>query len=139
MDIAPGIVMGRYVGVGLVVWLTLSVNLAGSVSASPAPSPRKARPLQTGQASWYGEPHHGRRTASGEVFDMHELTAAHRTLPLGARVRVTNLRNGRSVEVRINDRGPFVDGRIIDVSYGAARALGAVGAGLFPVSLKVSR
>jgi rare lipoprotein A len=90
-----------------------------------------------GQASWYGAYHHGMETASGEPFDMHELTAAHRTLPLGARVRVTNLRNGRHVEVRINDRGPYVDGRILDLSRAAARELHAVGAGVVPVRLRV--
>ncbi len=88
-------------------------------------------------ASWYGRPFHGRRTASGEVYDMYKLTAAHPTLPFGARVRVTSLRNGRSVEVRINDRGPAVRGRIIDLSYAAARAIDSVGAGVFPVRLRV--
>src|SRR5207244_773422 len=77
----------------------------------------------TGTASWYGEAHHRKKTASGEPFDMHALTAAHRTLPFGTRVLVTNLANGRAVEVRINDRGPVVRDRIIDLSYGAARAL----------------
>jgi len=101
--------------------------------------PPKAPPdtVQTGEASWYGERHHGRRTASGEVYDMHRLTAAHRALPLGTHVLVTNLRNGRSVEVRVNDRGPTVAGRIIDLSYAAARALGAIAAGTIPVSVRV--
>ena len=85
--------------------------------------------MQTGKASWYGDPHHGRKTASGEVFDMYALTAAHRTLPLGSRVRVTNLANGKSVVVRINDRGPFHSERIIDLSYAAAYRLGYVTAG----------
>jgi rare lipoprotein A len=92
---------------------------------------------QTGEASWYGEPHHGRTTASGETYDMSQLTAAHRTLPLGTRVLVTNLKNGRAVEVRINDRGPSVEGRIIDLSYAAARELGAVSGGTIPVRLRV--
>ena len=92
---------------------------------------------QNGRASWYGAQHHGRETASGVVFDMHQLTAAHRTLPFGTRVRVTNLLNGRVVEVLINDRGPVIAGRMIDLSYAAARAIGAVGAGVFPVSLEV--
>lgn len=100
------------------------------------PEPERPR-VQTGIASWYGRPHHGRRTASGEVFDMHAMTAAHRSLPLGTRVRVTNVENGRSVVVRINDRGPFVDGRVIDVSRAAALALGAIGNGVFPVRLEV--
>ena len=79
---------------------------------------------EEGVASWYGEPFHGRRTASGEVYDMNALTAAHPTLPLPTRVRVTNLENGRSVVLRINDRGPFVGGRILDASRRAAQALG---------------
>lgn len=85
---------------------------------------------QTGIASWYGPKFHGRRTASGEVFDMHELTAAHRTLPLDSWVHVTNLENGRSIQVRVNDRGPFVRGRIIDLSYAAAQTLGMVRQGV---------
>jgi rare lipoprotein A len=75
-------------------------------------------------ASWYGRPFHGRRTANGERYNMHAMTAAHPTLPLSAVVRVTNLDNGRSIVVRINDRGPFARGRIIDVSQAGARALG---------------
>jgi len=102
-----------------------------------APTRREPRGVWTGAASWYGEAHHGKKTASGEPFDMHALTAAHRTLPLGTRVRVTNLANGRAVEVRINDRGPSVADRIIDLSYGAARALDAVGAGVFRVRIAV--
>jgi len=90
-----------------------------------------------GVASWYGPRHQGQRTASGERFDMHRLTAAHRTLRLGGLVRVTNLDNGRAVVVRITDRGPYVPGRVIDVSYGAARALGIVGAGLARVQVDV--
>jgi rare lipoprotein A len=82
------------------------------------------KPYQVGMASWYGKQFHGRVTASGEDFDMFELTAAHRQLPLGTYARVTNLRNGRSVIVRINDRGPFIEGRIMDLSYGAARMIG---------------
>lgn len=78
---------------------------------------------QVGAASWYGEQDHGKITASGEPFDMYDFTAAHPTLPLGTFVRVTNLNNGRTVMVRVNDRGPFVRGRIIDVSYNAARIL----------------
>ena len=92
---------------------------------------------QYGVASWYGPGFHGRRTANGEVYDQYELTAAHPSLPLGTRVMVTNLVNGRSVEVRINDRGPFVDGRIIDLSYAAARVLGMIGPGTMEVRLQV--
>ncbi len=93
--------------------------------------------VQTGEASWYGTPHHGHRTASGEIFDMYRLTAAHPSLPFGSRVRVTNLRNGRSVEVRVNDRGPIVAGRIIDLSYAAAQELVAVSDGTIPVRIRV--
>jgi len=105
-----------------------------SVARATPPEPRV---VQTGKASWYGDPHHGRKTASGEVFDMYALTAAHRTLPLGSRVRVTNLANGRAVDVRINDRGPVIPDRIIDLSFAAARALGGVGAGVFRVRIAV--
>jgi rare lipoprotein A len=90
----------------------------------------------TGIASFYGREHHGGPTASGERFNMHALTAAHRTAPLGSSMRVTNLNNGRSVVVRINDRGPFVRGRIIDVSRGAAEELGFTGAGLAKVRVE---
>ena len=92
---------------------------------------------EVGLASWYGEFHHGQPTASGEVFDMAGLTAAHRTLPLGTRVRVVNVDNGRSVQVRINDRGPYVAGRILDLSQGAARALGMVERGVAWVRVDV--
>jgi rare lipoprotein A len=85
--------------------------------------------VERGVASWYGPKFHGNVTASGERFDMHALTAAHRTLPISTDVEVTNLRNGKSIVVRINDRGPFVERRIIDLSYAAGQALGLVGAG----------
>ena len=91
---------------------------------------------QKGIASWYGEDFHGRRTSNGETYDMHAMTAAHKTLPLGTYVRVSNLDNGRSVDVRINDRGPFVRGRIIDLSYSAAKQMGMVGPGTARVKLK---
>lgn len=80
--------------------------------------------MQKGVASWYGPPFHGRRTANGERFDMHSLTAAHKTLPMDTVVLVKNLENGKKTVVRINDRGPFIGGRILDLSYKAARALG---------------
>ncbi len=89
-----------------------------------------------GVASFYGRSEHGGPTASGERFNMHAMTAAHRTAPLGSHMRVTNLKNGRSVVVRINDRGPFVRGRIIDLSQAAANELGFVGAGLTRVALE---
>jgi rare lipoprotein A len=107
------------------------------VPTAPATAPPPAAFSQTGRASWYGEPHHGRRTANGERFDMNALTAAHPTLPFGTRLRVVNLDNDREVEVRVNDRGPSIPGRIIDLSYAAARALDAVAAGVVSVRLTV--
>ena len=88
------------------------------------PAPAAPRVVQTGAASWYGQAHHGKKTASGEAFDMYALTAAHRSLPLGTRIRVTNVANGRAIDVRINDRGPFVGGRSLDLAHGAAQAIG---------------
>jgi rare lipoprotein A len=99
---------------------------------------RRNIPYQVGTASWYGEYFQGRTTASGEPYDMNGLTAAHPSLPLGTRVRVTNLRNGRAVIVRVNDRGPVVDGRIIDMSYGAAQILGMSGCGIQRVRLDLA-
>ena len=92
---------------------------------------------ETGLASWYGHPYHGRPAANGEIYDMEKLTAAHRTLPFGAWVRVTNLTNTKSVEVRITDRGPFVDGRIIDLSHAAAQAIDLIGPGVALVRLDI--
>src|SRR4029077_16963919 len=83
----------------------------------------KTKPYQVGTASWYGQNFEGKPTASGEPYDMYDMTAAHLTLPMGSYVKVTNLRNGKAVIVRVNDRGPIVPGRIIDLSYGAAQAL----------------
>ncbi len=99
--------------------------------------PARVGAEETGHASWYGNPYHGRPTASGEVYDMRDLTAAHRTLPLGTRLMVTNIDNGQVVEVRVNDRGPFVAERILDLSYGAAQIIGAIGPGVIPVRLRV--
>jgi rare lipoprotein A len=90
-----------------------------------------------GLATWYGGKHHGGPTASGERFNMRDLTAAHRRLPFGTRVRVTNLRNGKSVTVRINDRGPYGRGRIIDLSWAAAREIDMIEAGVVRVRLEV--
>ena len=90
-----------------------------------------------GIASWYGPGFHGRLTANGERYNMNELTAAHKTLPFGTKVKVTNTRNGRSVVVRINDRGPFVGKRVIDLSRRAAERIGMVNAGVGPVTLQV--
>lgn len=94
---------------------------------------------QVGIASWYGPGFHGKRTANGEIFDMYALTAAHKTLPFNTLVKVVDLDTGRWVVVRINDRGPFVPGRIIDLSYAAAKELGIVEKGLARVGLKVLR
>ena len=89
----------------------------------------------TGIASWYGEPFHGRIAADGSVYDMHAMTCAHKTLPLGTIVRVTNLRTGATVRLRVTDRGPFIHGRVVDVSYAAACRLGFVQDGLATVRL----
>jgi rare lipoprotein A len=111
--------------------------LAGcALFREPAPPPI-VNGVQTGVASWYGPGFHGNRTANGEVYDQFELTAAHPSLAHGTRVMVTNLKNGRAVEVRINDRGPFVGGRAIDLSYAAARAIDMIGPGTAPVRIEI--
>ena len=92
---------------------------------------------ETGVASWYGNPYHGRRAANGEIYDMEQMTAAHRTLPFGTWVRVHNLDNNKNVEVRITDRGPFVGGRIVDLSHAAAVAIDMVGPGTAKVKLTI--
>jgi rare lipoprotein A (peptidoglycan hydrolase) len=100
-------------------------------------SKRAAKHALNGIASWYGPGFHGKKTASGEIYDQNKLTAAHKTVPLGTKARVTNLENGSTVEVEINDRGPFVEGRIIDLSRAAARALGFVKLGTAPVQVEL--
>ena len=92
---------------------------------------------EKGLASWYGEPYHGRRTASGEIYDMHEMTAAHRTMAFGTVVKVTRKDTGAEVKVRVTDRGPFIKGRIIDLSYAAAKKIGLDIDGVAPVKVKV--
>jgi rare lipoprotein A len=92
--------------------------------------------VQTGTASWYGVPFHGRRAANGEIFDMNSLVAAHRTLPFGTVLRVTNLNNGRDVQVRVIDRGPFVGDRILDLARAAALVLDMIGTGTAPVRIE---
>jgi len=115
----------------------------GAPSLPSGPSASKRQPAMAGQyredgiASWYGIPFDGHRTSNGEIYDMHQFTAAHRTLPFGAVVRVTNLRNGKQTEVRINDRGPFVGDRLIDLSLSAAQAIDMVGPGTAPVRLEM--
>jgi rare lipoprotein A len=121
----------------LVVCLLVLTGCTTGRAVRTEPPGRVEPSALRGQASWYGHPHHGRRTTSGEVYDMNKLTAAHRTLPLGTRVLVTNLDNGRTVEVRINDRGPVRRDRVLDLSYAAARRLGALGEGVIPVSLRI--
>src|SRR5438552_7470069 len=116
------------------LWL---VGAAGcALVRAPAPPPITDG-VQVGVASWYGPGFHGNRTANGEIYDQYELTAAHPSLPLGTRVMVTNLENGRAVQVRVNDRGPFVDGRAIDLSYAAARTISMVGPGTVRVRIEV--
>lgn len=104
---------------------------------NPGPGVYVAGWNQTGVASWYGEPFHGRRAASGVVYDMDAMTAAHQTIPFGTRIRVDNRDNGRSVELVVNDRGPFVGGRILDVSRAGARALGMIGPGTARVRITI--
>ena len=116
--------------------LLLATGCAQAVRTAPPP-PIDVGWEETGDASWYGHPYHGRRTASGEVYDMSQMTAAHRTLPFGTRVLVENRLDGRTAEVRITDRGPFVDDRILDLSAAAARALGGIGPGVVPVRVRV--
>jgi len=108
----------------------------------PPPAPASAAKLghtETGLASWYGHPYHGRRAANGEIYDMEKLTAAHRTLPFDTWLRVVNLDNSKTVEVRITDRGPFIEGRIIDLSHAAARAIDMIGPGIARVRIEVIR
>lgn len=132
---------GHGIRVELLPILFASYVLAGACVQGKAPSTSPAsiehHRAETGWASWYGKAHDGERTASGERFDMHALTAAHRTLPFGTIVRVTHLESGRSVIVRINDRGPFRRDRIIDLSYEAARELGIVAGGAARVEITV--
>jgi rare lipoprotein A len=92
---------------------------------------------ESGMASWYGHPFHGRPAADGEIYNMYDMTAAHKTFPFGTEVRVHDLDNGQAAVVRINDRGPFVNGRIIDLSYAAAKAIGLVGPGIARVQLEI--
>jgi len=122
-----------------------SAKRSTDVPETPSnPRARRDRPIaapagytEQGNASWYGEPFNGRRASSGEIYDMYKFTAAHRTLPFDTMVRVTNLNNGKSTTVRITDRGPFVENRIIDLSLAAAREIDLVGPGVAPVRVEV--
>ena len=120
-----------------VAWVVVAMSFAGCHSGrGGAPSRRADRkPIQRGIASWYGPGFQGKTTASGETFNTHDLTAAHKKLPFGTLVEVVNLDNGRKVRVRINDRGPFVRGRIIDLSMAAAERIDLVRSGTAPVKL----
>jgi rare lipoprotein A len=127
----------------LVALLALAWGCAKTVPQASTirevPSGRRAGVVAVfeGKASWYGREQHGHLTANGERFDMYAHTAAHRTLHMGTQVRVINLRNGRATVVRINDRGPYSRGRVIDVSYAAAKDLGMLDAGVVPVRVEV--
>ena len=117
----------------------LSTAACRTVAPAPPEHPGSGRVVDRGVASWYGKPFHGRRTASGAVYDMHGLTAAHKELAFGTVVEVTNLDNGRRTVVTITDRGPFVRGRVIDLSYAAAREIEMVGPGTARVELRLVR
>jgi len=121
----------------LLAVVTTSLAITGCVRSAQPAVPMAAPGPNVGVASWYGHPYHGRRAASGEIYDMNRLTAAHRTLPFGTHVRVRNIRNAKSVVVRINDRGPFVDNRMIDLSRAAARSIGMLRSGITPVELEI--
>lgn len=122
--------------VGLTALVAARSPLPGATEVSPPDTTQATPRIVEGRASYYGWERAGWMTASGERFDPEAFTAAHPTLPFGAYVRITNLRNGRSVVVRVNDRGPHVPGRVIDVSYAAARALGMVRSGTAPVRIE---
>jgi len=117
----------------LATLVSLSLGLVAGKSARAHKAPALE---QVGTASWYGPRFHGKKTANGEVFNQNKLTSAHRTLPLGTTVEVTNVTNGKSVEVKINDRGPYVKGRVIDLSRAAAIRLGMKDAGLARVQIQ---
>jgi rare lipoprotein A len=124
--------------------VVLALATVGCATASRTSAPDSAGGPEPGTridglASWYGQQHQGLKTASGERFDMNKLTAAHRTLPFGTRLRVTNVENGKSVVVRVNDRGPHVSGRVLDLSHRAAQALGMTEGGVARVEVVVLR
>jgi rare lipoprotein A len=127
----------RVLAILILTFLAHGSSPAENVEAKSNTTRLKAATPETGIASYYGVPYHGRQTASGEVFNMNELTAAHPTLKFGAKVKVTHLANNRSVTVRINDRGPFVKGRIIDLSKAAAAELQMVQRGLAEVKIEI--
>jgi rare lipoprotein A len=129
---------------GSAIFIVSLAIVGGCARKTSAHVPASVKPApigetETGIASWYGAPYDGRRSANGEVFDMEKLTAAHRTFPFDTWVEVTNLENKKSVEVRITDRGPFIKGRIIDLSLAAAREIDMVQEGIVRVRIKVIR
>lgn len=123
--------MKKVLQLAFAIWLGLMCSIL------PSHAKTSSQVSFSGIASYYGGLHHGKKTANGERFDMHGLSAAHRKLPFGTQLKVTNLTNGKSVIVRVNDRGPFHPGRILDVSQGAARQLGMVKQGTARVSVNV--
>ena len=128
----------RLLSVGMVLLILFGVTISPSSNAQQSAQAKQPHHwYQIGRASWYGRFFQGRETADGENFDMNAMTCAHRTLPMGALVRVTNLENNRSVVVRVNDRGPVPRNRVIDLSYAAARYLGFGKQGIAPVRLEL--
>ncbi|SRR5579883_1230423 len=127
----------RLTFIAMFVALVAISSACSRKSAAHVPPPAQIGATENGIASWYGAPYHGRPTSSGEIYDQEQLTAAHRTLPFGTWVEVTNLGNEKQVDVRITDRGPFVDGRIIDLSLAAAREIDMVRSGTARVRLRV--
>lgn len=119
----------------LITALPLLLTVACSANRRPGDVPSFGRPMQSGMASWYGPGFHGRRTANGEKYNMHDMTAAHPTLPFGTRLTVRNARTGQTVVVRVNDRGPFKKQRILDLSYAAAKKVGVFAPGVAYVEL----
>jgi rare lipoprotein A len=123
--------------IALILLLAMVACVAGCRKKVRAAKPPQIGDREVGVASWYGHPYHGRRAANGEIYDMEKLTAAHRTLPFETWVRVRNMNNDRSVDVRIQDRGPFIDGRIIDLSRAAAERIDLIRPGIARVSITV--
>jgi len=109
--------------------LAITAVVLGCALGATSAAAEETKPIQAGAASWYGPGFHGKRTANGEKFNTNDLTAAHKTLPFGTQIRVTNERTGKSVVVRINDRGPYAHGRVVDLSKAAAQAAGIEGVG----------
>ncbi len=136
------IVSPKYTTKAKALSIPVDKNVDNTVTTPPETEPAKFTnseviKVEEGTASYYADKFHGRPTASGEIFDMHKVSAAHRTLPLGTVARVTNLRNNKSIILRINDRGPFIKGRILDVSYEAAKQLDFIIQGTAPVKIEV--